>query len=209
MKKQTGSPPPVLLRLRNLIAALNRTLLSINLTDLPSRVRELPDERTARFYTTLGLISPPARFDGRRALYGRRHLLQLLAIKRLQSQGMAIRDIQEKIKNAGTEKLLAIANVDPEIVQKAIEDSAKDTSIDLWPRPAGEPPLVQPPVERPASSLAAGVDPARPGSARCYRIADGIYFTIDPDLSAKIPPNEIRQRIRAFADQFPSGGPPP
>ena len=49
------------------------------------RVREVPDRRTIRYYTTLGLIDRPARMRGRTALYGRRHLLQLVAIKRLQA----------------------------------------------------------------------------------------------------------------------------
>src|SRR5205823_13215113 len=41
------------------------------------RVRDVPDRRTVRFYTTLGLIDRPAALRGRTALYGRRHLLQL------------------------------------------------------------------------------------------------------------------------------------
>src|SRR5690348_15034744 len=49
-----------------------------------ARVRDVPDVRTIRYYTTLGLIDRPAALRGRTALYGRRHLLQLVAIKRLQ-----------------------------------------------------------------------------------------------------------------------------
>src|SRR5262245_45243958 len=52
-----------------------------------SRIREVPDRRTIRYYTTLGLIDRPAEMRGRTALYGRRHLLQLVAIKRLQARG--------------------------------------------------------------------------------------------------------------------------
>ena len=54
------------------------------------RVRDVPDRRTIRYYTTLGLIDRPA-LRGRTALYGRRHLLQLVAIKRLQAQDAARR----------------------------------------------------------------------------------------------------------------------
>ena len=52
------------------------------------RVRSLPDLRTIRYYTTLGLLDPPAEMRGRKAFYGRRHLVQLAAIKRLQSRGL-------------------------------------------------------------------------------------------------------------------------
>jgi hypothetical protein len=54
------------------------------------RVREVPDGRTIRYYTTLGLIDRPAAMRGRTALYGVRHLLQLTAIKRLQARGLSL-----------------------------------------------------------------------------------------------------------------------
>ena len=51
------------------------------------RVRDIPDLRTIRYYTTAGLLEKPAEMRGRTALYGRRHLLQLVAIKKLQRAG--------------------------------------------------------------------------------------------------------------------------
>ena len=50
------------------------------------RVRDIPDLRTIRYYTTAGLLERPAEMRGRTALYGRRHLLQLVAIKKLQAR---------------------------------------------------------------------------------------------------------------------------
>src|SRR4051794_26899981 len=61
------------------------------------RVREVPDRRTIRYYTTLGLIDRPAEWRGRTALYGRRHLLQLVAIKRLQARGLALAELQQQL----------------------------------------------------------------------------------------------------------------
>src|SRR5580700_2008194 len=61
------------------------------------RVRDLPDRRTIRYYTTLGLIDRPAEMRGRTALYGRRHLLQLVAIKRLQTQGQTLAELQQRL----------------------------------------------------------------------------------------------------------------
>ncbi|MFM8414761.1 MAG: MerR family transcriptional regulator [Planctomycetota bacterium] len=58
------------------------------------RVRDLPDARTVRWYQTLGMVDRPAAFRGRTALYGRRHLLQLAAIKKLQSANLPLADIQ-------------------------------------------------------------------------------------------------------------------
>src|SRR6201995_2821093 len=61
------------------------------------RVRAVPDRRTVRYYTTLGLIDRPARMRGRTALYGRRHLLQLVAIKRLQARGATLAELQQQL----------------------------------------------------------------------------------------------------------------
>lgn len=60
------------------------------------RIRDLPDERTVRYYTTLGILDRPLEMRGRTAYYGRRHLLQLVAIKRLQAQGMSLVEIQQR-----------------------------------------------------------------------------------------------------------------
>src|SRR5258707_7207380 len=61
------------------------------------RVRDVPDRRTIRYYTTLGLIDRPAAMRGRTALYGLRHVLQLTALKRLQSQGLSLAEVQEQL----------------------------------------------------------------------------------------------------------------
>lgn len=61
------------------------------------RVREVPDIRTIRYYTTLGLLDRPAQMRGRTALYGERHLLQLVAIKRLQAKGLSLAEIQPRV----------------------------------------------------------------------------------------------------------------
>ncbi len=61
-----------------------------------SRVSPVPDPRTIRYYTTLGLIDRP-RMEGRLAKYGKRQVLQLLAIKALQGHGAPLSDIQSRL----------------------------------------------------------------------------------------------------------------
>src|SRR6267378_745075 len=68
---------------------------------LDGRVREVPDRRTLRYYTTLGLLDRPAEMRGRTAYYGRRHLLQLVAIKRLQARGLSLAEVQERLVGIG------------------------------------------------------------------------------------------------------------
>ncbi|NMO51543.1 MerR family transcriptional regulator [Actinoplanes sp. TBRC 11911] len=58
------------------------------------RVRDVPDRRAIRWYTTIGLVDKPLGMRGRTALYGPRHLQQLVAIKRLQAEGRSLAQIQ-------------------------------------------------------------------------------------------------------------------
>jgi DNA-binding transcriptional MerR regulator len=73
------------------------------------RVTEVPSERTIRFYTANRLVDKPAGRDGIHALYGYRHLLQVLAVKYLQSQHLQlvkIRSLVENISNRDLELLI-------------------------------------------------------------------------------------------------------
>lgn len=75
------------------------------------QVRAVPDERAIRYYTNLGLVDRPAAMRGRTALYGRRHLAQLVAIKRLQSLDKPLSEIQKLLPTLDDETLSRIAGV--------------------------------------------------------------------------------------------------
>ncbi|MFC7587562.1 helix-turn-helix domain-containing protein [Nonomuraea antimicrobica] len=72
------------------------------------RVRDVPGARLIRWYTTIGLVDPPLTRRGRTARYGRRHLLQLVAVKRLQASGRSIAEIQAVLAGA-TDRMLETA----------------------------------------------------------------------------------------------------
>jgi DNA-binding transcriptional MerR regulator len=65
-----------------------------------ARVRSVPDRRTIRYYTTLGLLDKPVEMRGRTAYYGRRHVLQLVVIKRLQARGLSLAQVQQSLAGA-------------------------------------------------------------------------------------------------------------
>jgi DNA-binding transcriptional MerR regulator len=73
------------------------------------RVRDVPDPRTIRYYTTLGLLDRPAGVRGRTVLYGPRHLRQLVAIKRLQARGLSLGEIQQQVAGASDGALTRLA----------------------------------------------------------------------------------------------------
>ena len=75
------------------------------------RVRDVPNERLVRWYVTVGLVDPPLSRRGRVARYGRRHLLQLVAVKRRQAEGRSLAEIQAELAGATDETLAAVARV--------------------------------------------------------------------------------------------------
>ncbi len=75
------------------------------------RVRAVPDMRTIRYYTTLGLIDRPTEMIGRTAMYSEIHVLQLVAIKRLQAEHQTLSDIQTQLFGATPKQLRAVARL--------------------------------------------------------------------------------------------------
>ncbi len=75
------------------------------------RVRAVPDTRTIRYYTTLGLIDRPAEMRGRTALYTSKHVMQLVAIKRLQSSDLALAEIQQRLFGRTEKQLKPLAGL--------------------------------------------------------------------------------------------------
>lgn len=76
------------------------------------RVQEVPNERLIRWYTTIGLVDPPLSRRGRIALYGPRHLLQIVAVKRRQAAGLTIAEIQAELAGAPDTVLQQISGLE-------------------------------------------------------------------------------------------------
>jgi DNA-binding transcriptional MerR regulator len=86
--------------------------LAVGYRGQPSgRVRAVPDRRAIRWYTTIGLIDRPVAYRGRTALYGPRHLLQLVAVKRLQAKGLPLVTIQQELAGATDTQLARVAHL--------------------------------------------------------------------------------------------------
>lgn len=81
------------------------------------RVRAVPDRRTIRYYGTLGLVDRP-ELSGRTALYGPRHLRQLVAIKRLQGEGLSLEDVQQRLTGLDDAALAQVARVPAEALSE-------------------------------------------------------------------------------------------
>lgn len=108
--------------LDELSARVGAALGSAEVGQTNGQVSEVPNARTIRYYATIGLLDRPYA-AGRGVRYGRRHLLQLVAIKRLQSQGKVLAEVQKELlalSAAALEKLAALP-ADDEVAALAAE----------------------------------------------------------------------------------------
>jgi DNA-binding transcriptional MerR regulator len=139
------------------------------------RVRAVPDRRAIRWYTTIGLVDRPAEMRGRTALYGRRHLLQLVAIKRLQSRGRTLAEIQAELSGVTDRTLRTIAALPTEPLVAAGS---------LVPDPVPEPARERFWTDRPAAA------PDADGTVlvTAIRLADGVTVVLDP---TGVPPTHL------------------
>lgn len=111
------------------------------------QIRAVPDERTIRYYATLGLLDRPAAMRGRTALYDRRHLAQVVAIKRLQSIGRSLAEIQALWPTLDDTTLARMSGVElPARAAPAATRSEfwKREPVETAPAPEPEPATAQP-----------------------------------------------------------------
>jgi MerR HTH family regulatory protein len=153
--------------LDDLVARVEAALAAADYPGAPNgRVRGVPDRRAIRWYTTIGLLDRPAAMRGRTALYGPRHLVQLVAIKRLQARGRSLAEIQAELVGASDAALSEIAGLpageDLPAGARASGASANTTARAFWAQPAAapaveppEPALASPPPR--ANRITAGV----------------------------------------------------
>ena len=118
-------------------------------------IRAVPDRRTIRYYTTRGLLDRPAEMRGRTALYSRRHLLQLVAIKRLQTRGQTLEQIQQRLLGLTDSGLEAIARI-PKLTEEPKPAEPQPRSESFWKDPPTEIPS-PPPIEPSKPSLVQGL----------------------------------------------------
>jgi DNA-binding transcriptional MerR regulator len=169
-----------------LVDTANRQVASAGLTADDKRVAGEIDARTVRYYQTQGLVSRPDRSQGRQARYGYRQLLQLMAIKALQAQGLSLDQIGAWLPDRPIDAL-----------QLALAGSLGGTQSHLILDPDRP---VQPhsPPEEPHAEVAP-TQPMlfpldmEPGRLSAFRLAPGVDLLVDPSRVAD--PGALARRI--------------
>ncbi len=131
------------------------------------QVSAYPDGRTLRYYTSLGLLDPPVETRGRRAYYGRRHLLQAVAVKALQAQGLPLQEIQLRLTGQSDEQLVALIG--------------RPTAPRFWTAP---PETAAGDAIPEAEAAASGRGSAVAISPIAVRLSDGVVLVVEPAISA-------------------------
>jgi DNA-binding transcriptional MerR regulator len=151
------------------------------------QVRAVPDERTIRYYAAQGLLDRPAAMRGRTALYNRRHLAQVIAIKRLQSAGHSLAAIQEMWPTLDDVTLARLTGV-------SLPARPRAARTEFWKREA--PKVSSPsPVQAPAAAA-----PVAPVEVR-VELAPGVHVAIALPEGASITSADVHA-LRVAAAPF-------
>jgi DNA-binding transcriptional MerR regulator len=146
------------------------------------QVRAVPDERTIRYYGTIGLLDPPAAYRGRTALYAARHLAQIVAIKRMQSAGHSLADIQQMWSTLDDATLTRVTGV-----ELPVKEKAKPERRDFWKQEVAPAPAAL----APAAAAPAVMPPPAPAELR-IELAPGTYIVVAIADGVTISPADIR-----------------
>lgn len=165
------------------------------------QVRAVPDERTIRYYAQLSLLDRPTAMRGRTALYGRRHLAQVVAIKRMQTAGHSLAEIQKLWPTLDNTTLSRITGV---LLDDSVAARKGRGRKEFWKREAEAlpPPPAAPLVASPTTALRAQA-PASQSTAPAelrLELAPGITVSIALPANAPVSlsPDDVRA-LRAAA----------
>jgi hypothetical protein len=167
------------------------------------RVRDVPNERLIRWYGTVGLVDPPLSRRGRIARYGRRHLLQLVAVKRRQAEGKSLAEIQAELAGATDDALAAVARVPAGLRQQDIATPAPAPTPDtgpgrFWARHPQQPLAEAATAEEAATAVADQAHAGVPASGLVHgiRLAPGVTLLLD-DAGREPGPQDLTAVVNA------------
>jgi DNA-binding transcriptional MerR regulator len=154
------------------------------------QVRAVPDERTIRYYATLGLLDRPTAMRGRTALYSTRHLAQIVAIKRLQVMGRSLSEIQTLWPTLDDATLARMSGVS--VAGTTANPSPASTREEFWKR---EPIATN--VER-STPTPTPVEHAAPAVSISIELAPHISITLPMTPGVTLSQADVRA-LRAAA----------
>ncbi|HZH31914.1 MAG TPA: MerR family transcriptional regulator [Pyrinomonadaceae bacterium] len=177
-------------------------LAEIGTTQDRGTVSAMPDERTLRYYLAEGLISPAGEKQGTASVFGHLQLLQLLVVKKLQSEHFPIRKIKELVGGRTERELERLLGLDTKAGAKNEADNYLERLLTRSTSPAAASPAGQnsaspapADMARPAPNLSAAKQSAPSGQATWSRleIEPGLELHVRGDYA---PPADAKNARR-------------
>ena len=171
-----------------------KILAEMALDQARGTVTSVPDERTIRYYMTEGLIQTPEEKQGTASVFGYRHLLQLLTVKKLQAEHLPIRKIRELVAGKSEQELETLLGVAGVSGKKSRDTEAKRylESLLAPTSPAAARETSPPPVMLAAPQLSQPQAPQDSHSWQRIEIEPGLELHIRADYSP--PPTTGKTR---------------
>ena len=179
------------------------------------RVHVVPGERMLRYYTTQGVLDRPqlaVTASGKEARYGRRHLLQFVAAKRLQAGGASLPVIRLRLAQASGTELVELAAIPPEVIPSDLADVeasvASAAPPPFWRQGPAEPaPAVL--AARPARSSAVAARATFSSAVAAVPARTVTVITLGPGIEVHIdnavhPPAQAAVLAAALAGAVPT-----
>ncbi|OBK55609.1 MerR family transcriptional regulator [Mycobacterium kubicae] len=116
---------PTLLTLPEFAALAAKAVQASGATPDNRQAKAIPAERMIRYYTARGLLPRPGA-KGRALTYGRTHVLRLVAVKRLQGQGLSLDEIAERLDALTAEELKSLAAIPAGVLPADLADVPGD-----------------------------------------------------------------------------------
>jgi DNA-binding transcriptional MerR regulator len=165
------------------------------------QAKPVPAERMVRYYTARGLLPRPGT-RGRALVYGRTHLLRLVAIKRLQGQGLSLDEIAERLHAISPAELEALAAIPPGAIPAGLGDpqpAPARVAGRFWE--AAPPESLAAPRERllDASEPPAAAPPVVT-DLRAVRLSDTVTLLIDGLVDPLPDPDLLRRAAAPLLD---------
>lgn len=222
----------VLLTLPELADAAARAVDATGAAPDNRQAKAVPAVRMIRYYTTRGLLAPPGT-RGRALVYGRRHLFQLVAIKKLQGAGLSLDEIAERLAGLSDADLEGLAGVPGEAMPAELGDvdlghtgqagptearsrrAGRFWDRAITPAAIGSPPAAAPVMAatRRASAGAGLPDVGPPGApvktVTELRLTDSVRLLVDGDASELPGLNALRAAAAPLLQLLATNPAPP
>ncbi len=163
---------------------------------LPSEAADkaLVSVRLARYFQTGGLLDEPFKL-GREARYGARHLLQLLAVRRLMAQGYSTNSLSNLLRGASDDALQRLIEGETPSVEPAAASVESNEALDFLSQVRRRSAPASAPSPSPSS-------PARAVSTESKwtrtEVARGLEVHLRDDFQVPQSPHEWDVLLEAF-----------